>query len=198
MLKIIKKLVWFAAILVLIIIALPLLVGWYLSPQDILEESDAIVVVSGGDNNARIQKAADLYKEGWATYILFSGAAAEGNVSNALAMKRISVKKGIPASKILIEENSKTTVENAELSAPIIKGNGYKKIILVTSPYHQRRTYELFKKELPDVKIINRSAVDDNWRKRGWWENTNARYLTLGELGKIMVNYIQEFRQNER
>lgn len=192
----IKRLVWFLAILAAVVIALPLFIGWYLSPQDVLERSDAIVVVSGGDNNSRIQKAVELYKEDWAETILFSGAAAEGDVSNALAMKRIAVSRGVPRSKILIEEDSKTTAENAKFAAKIIKEKNFRSIVLVTSPYHQRRTYELFKKELPGVKIINRSALDENWRKKGWWENTNARFLTVGELGKIVLNYIQEFRES--
>jgi uncharacterized SAM-binding protein YcdF (DUF218 family) len=198
MLGLVKKLVWLVAFLVTILVALPLFVGWYLSPQDVLERSDAIVVVSGGDNNSRIEKAVELQRDGWAPYILFSGAAAEGSVSNALAMKRIAVKKGVPSEKIFIEEESRTTSENAELAAPIIKEKGFKSIILVTSPYHQRRTFELFKAELPEVKILNRSAMDENWRKKGWWENTSARYLTVGELGKILVNYIQEFRDEGR
>lgn len=190
--RLIKKLVWVTAIVIILVVSLPLFVGWYLSPQDVLEKADAIVVVSGGDNNQRIEKAVQLYKESWAPFILFSGAAAEGDVSNALAMKRIAVSKGVPASRILMEEKSRTTEENAELSAVIIKEEGYKSIILVTSPYHQRRTFQLFEEQLPEIKIINRSAIDDSWRKRGWWENNSARFLTVGELGKIFINSVQD------
>lgn len=189
--KLIKKLVWVSAILVLIIVALPLFIGWYLSPQDALEKSDAIVVVSGGDNDSRIQKGVDLYKEGWAPYLVFSGAAAEGPISNAKAMKSIAVAKGVPASKVLIEEKSKTTEENANFSAVVVASQSFKSLILVTSPYHQRRTYQLFKKAMPEVKILNQSALDENWRKKGWWQTNVGRFLTVGELGKIFVNFVQ-------
>lgn len=195
MLKLVKRLVWVVAILVIIIVAAPLFIGWYLSPQDGLERADAIVVVSGGDNNKRIEKGVELYKDGWAPVLMFSGAAAEGSVSNALAMKRIAYSKGVPASDILIEELSKTTVENAKFSAEIIKEKKFNTIILVTSPYHQRRTFELFQKELPDVKIINQSAVDKSWRKKGWWETNNGRFLTVGELGKLLITYIQDLQE---
>lgn len=191
--KSLRNLVWTIAVIVIIIIALPLLVGWYLSPQDTLEKVDAIAVVSGGDNNARIEKGTQLYKEGWADTIIFSGAAAEGDVSNAKAMKRIAIKMGVPEEAILIEEKSTTTLENAEMSAIIITEIGAKSIILVTSPYHQRRTYELFKKSLPDVRIINQSALDEEWRKKGWWESNVGRFLTLGELGKIFINFADQF-----
>jgi uncharacterized SAM-binding protein YcdF (DUF218 family) len=194
--RFIKRLVWFLAIIVIIIIALPLFVGWYLSPQDNLEKTDMIVVVSGGDNDARIEKGIQLYREGWAPLILFSGAAAEGDVSNAKAMKRIAVAKGIPSEKILMEEKSKTTQENADFSAVVLAQENAKSIILVTSPYHQRRTYNLFKKALPDVKILNQSALDSNWRKKGWWQTNVGRFLTVGELGKIFINFVQGIRAN--
>lgn len=194
--KYILKLAWFVAVVILILVALPLGIGWYLSPQGVLEKVDAIVVVSGGDNNARITKGVQLYKEGWAPILMYSGAAAEGDVSNAEAMRNISFKMGVPKKDMIIEENSKTTVENAEFSAKIIKEKEYKSIILVTSPYHQRRTFELFKKELPDVTIINQSALDENWRKKGWWQNNVARFLTLGELGKMFIQYTEEVKSN--
>jgi uncharacterized SAM-binding protein YcdF (DUF218 family) len=192
----IKKLVWFLAIIVIIIFALPLFVGWYLSPQDNLEKTDMIVVVSGGDNDARIEKGIQLYKEGWAPLILFSGAAAEGEVSNAKAMKRIAVAKGVPADKILMEEKSKTTQENADFSAVIVTEKNANSLILVTSPYHQRRTYNLFKKTLPNVKILNQSALDSKWRKKGWWQTNVGRFLTVGELGKIFINFVQGIKTN--
>jgi uncharacterized SAM-binding protein YcdF (DUF218 family) len=190
--KFIKRLVWTVSIIILLAVSLPLFIGWYLSPQDSLEKVDAIVVVSGGDNDLRIDKGVQLWKEDWAKVIIFSGAAAEGDVSNAKAMKRIAVLKGVPAENILIEEKSKTTLENAQMSAIMITEDGYKSIILVTSPYHQRRTYELFKKNLPDVKIINQSALDEQWRKKGWWESNVGRFLTIGELGKLFVNFTQQ------
>lgn len=194
MLKILKKISIWIAIIICLIIALPLFVGWYLSPQDILKKVDIIVVVSGGDNIARIEKGVQLYKEAWAPVLMYSGAAAEGDVSNAEAMRNISVKMGVPKEDIIIEEKSKTTLENADFSSKILKEKDIKSLILVTSPYHQRRTYELFKKELPEVEIINQSALDENWRKKGWWESNIGRFLTIGELGKIFINYTEELK----
>ncbi len=197
MFRLIKRAVWLVVLVICLTIALPLFVGWYLSPQDPIEKADAIVTVSGGDNNARIKKTVELYKEGWSPIVIYSGAAAEGSISNAAAMRNISVKMGVPRSDILIEEDSKDTTENASFTAKIIKENNYKSIILVTSPYHQRRTVDLFKKELgKEFKIINQSAVDEDWRKKGWWKDEQGRFLTIGELGKIFINYIKTWKQN--
>ena len=169
-----------------------MLIAVYLSPQDALEKVDAIVVVSGGDTDARITEGVKLYGQDWAPKIIFSGAAAEGDVSNALAMKRIAVASGVPAGDILIEEDSKTTAENADFTAKVIADSGFKSIILVTSPYHQRRAYTQFRNVLgKDFVIINHSSKDNTWSKKSWWENANARFLTLGEIIKNFYEIIQ-------
>lgn len=190
----VKKLVIAIFVSVLAVVFLPLGIGLYLSPQDPLEKADAIVVVSGGDTDARISEGVKLYQQEWAPIIIFSGAAAEGDVSNALAMKRIAIENGVPEDSILIEEESKTTTENAEFTAEIIKKESLNSIILVTSPYHQRRAYTLFRGFLgEDFKIINHSAKDLTWRKKNWWESANARFLTFAE---ILKNFYEVIRGN--
>lgn len=187
-----KKLIISIFIAVALVVFVPMLIAVYLSPQDSLTKADAIVVVSGGDTDARISEGVKLYLQKWAPKIIFSGAAAEGDVSNALAMQRIAVLKGVPVEDILIEEKSKTTTENADFTAKIIQDNGYKSIILVTSPYHQRRAYTQFRQSLgKDFVILNHSAIDNTWAKKSWWENANARFLTLGE---IMKNFYEILR----
>jgi len=181
----IKKLIIAIFAGVLVVVFVPMAIAVYLSPQDALSKVDAIVVVSGGDTDARISEGVKLYLQEWAPKLVFSGAAAEGDVSNALAMKRIAIQAGVSADDILIEEASKTTAENAEFTAKIIQNNNLKSIILVTSPYHQRRAYTQFSQALGEnFVILNHSAKDETWRKKTWWENTNARFLTLAEIMK--------------
>jgi len=164
----------------------------YLSPQNKLKKSDAVVVISGGDTDARITEGVRIYKENLAGKIIFSGAAAEGYISNARAMKNIAVTQGVDADNIYIEEDSKTTEENAANVAKIIKEKKVESIILVTSPYHQRRAYNAFKKSLgEDFKIINHSATDKEWRKADWWSNEQARFLTVGEILKNLYSIFE-------
>jgi uncharacterized SAM-binding protein YcdF (DUF218 family) len=189
---VVKKLIISIFIGIALVIFIPMVIAVYLSPQDSLQKVDAIVVVSGGDTDARISEGVKLYQQEWASKIVFSGAAAEGDVSNALAMKRIAIVSGVVEDDILVEEEAKTTVENANFTTKILNENGFKSIILVTSPYHQRRAYNQFRSALgKDYIILNHSAKDETWRKKNWWENANARFLTLGE---IMKNFYELFR----
>ncbi|MDD5693082.1 MAG: YdcF family protein [Patescibacteria group bacterium] len=181
----IKKLFIAIGVALLLVVLIPLIISFYLSPQDELIRTDAIVVISGGDTDARVSEGVRLYLQKWAPKIIFSGAAASGDVSNALAMKRIAIREGVEPDNILIEENSKTTNQNAEYVGKILKGKNINSIILITSPYHQRRAYNEFRATLgKNFTIINHSAKDQTWAKKNWWDNANARFLTFGEIMK--------------
>jgi len=169
---------------------------YYLAPQDKLAKVDAIVAVSGGETTSRTLGAVKLYDEGYAPIIIFSGAASDpDSVSNAAAMKNIAIKAGVPASAILVEEDSVDTYENAQNTARIIKNQNISSIILVTSPYHQRRASIEFQRALgKDFTIINHSTSDENWRRSAWWKNTYSLNLTLSEFQKIVFLYLSKPR----
>lgn len=177
----------FAMALVLLVVGF-LGLGFYLSPQDELIKADAIVAISGGETRSRALKAIHLYEEGWSPRIIFSGAALDQNSpSNAAAMRLIAVEEGVPANDILIEEESANTNQNAVGVAQIIQQNDYKKIILVTSPYHQRRASIAFEHALgSSVGVINHSTTDQNWRRSRWWDGEYSKALTLGEFQKTL------------
>ncbi len=161
--------------------------GFYLSPQDKLVKTDAIVVISGGETDLRVKEGVKLFQESWAPLIIMSGAARDAGESNAEAMKRLAVKIGVPADKILVEKESRNTFDNAKFTRDLLDDNNIQSIILVTSPYHQRRASLTFNRYLGDsAKIVNHSAADSAWRKNGWWNNVWARKITLSELQKIM------------
>lgn len=163
-------------------------VGYYLSPQSPLAKSDAIVAISGGDTEARTAEAVSLYKQGWAPHLIFSGAAADSSgPSNARAMAMAAEDAGVPKSAIQLDETSANTEQNATDVAGIIRAQGYHSLILVTSPYHQRRAYIVFRRALgSNFTIINHSSFDQQWRRSHWWATAYSRSLTAGELQKVV------------
>jgi uncharacterized SAM-binding protein YcdF (DUF218 family) len=163
-------------------------IGYYLSPQDKLAKADAIVAISGGETEARTVEAIKLYKDGWAPHIIFSGAALDpSSPSNARAMANIALKEGVPASAIYLDELAKDTRENASGVGTIVRDNKLNSIILVTSPYHQRRANIAFRHVLGrNFPILNYSSVDAQWRRSHWWATTQSRALTMAELQKVV------------
>jgi uncharacterized SAM-binding protein YcdF (DUF218 family) len=162
-------------------------IGYYLSPQTALAKADAIVAISGGETDARTAEAVRLYNDGYAPSLIFSGAAADPNgPSNAKAMATAAHNAGVPASAIHLDETSANTRQNAANVTQIIRTQDFNSIILVTSPYHQRRADIAFHRSLgKDFPIINHSSYDQNWRRSHWWATDYSRSLTAAELQKV-------------
>lgn len=174
-------------------------IGTYLSPDDLAscgaapdntaqcQKADAIVAVSGGNTPVRAAEAIKLFKAGWGDRLIFSGAAQDtSGPSNALVMKQQAVAAGIPASSIEIDEFSRTTHQNAEQTDKLIKEYGITRLIVVTSPYHQRRAGLEFKRIFGQgVQIVNHPASGDPDWSAVWWLTPRGWWLAGGELVKI-------------
>lgn len=190
-----KKISIFLSGLITLIAIFVISVGFLLSPQDQLKHSDAIIVISGGETEERVKEGVELYKAGWAPLLIMSGAARDEGVANAVSMRQIAVSQDVPADNILIETQATDTITNAVRVKEMIGQDVLNRIILVTSPYHQRRASLVFNKVFSDlsVEIINHSAQDSTWRKNGWWRQAWSRHLTLSELQKIIYLLLFSF-----
>ncbi len=177
-------------ILPILVVAIIVTLSIYLQPNSFIgcgtvpnettgcTKADAIVVVSGGDTEARTQAGIDLYKNGWGDSLVLSGAAQDKTgPSNAAAMKQQAVEAGIPETSIYIDEEAANTQQNAKNTKSIFTDNNMSDIILVTSGYHQRRASLEFHKLSGDSITIRNSPVlqDKDWgwywwlTPRGWW-----------------------------
>lgn len=184
----------------LLVIITILGLGSYLQPNDLkdcqgivsnvspCQAVDAIVAVSGGDTNARTDKAIQLYKSGWAKLLIFSGAAEDkSGPSNAAAMRMRALAANVPSSAIYIDENSETTKQNAENTKNIFDQLKINSIILVTSGYHQMRASLEFNKRADNVTIYNDPVETDTDWSIWWWTNPRGWSLAFSELFKIVL-----------
>jgi len=189
--------------IIALVIVITAIIPMYLAPDDLKKCStpeptagcgvaDAIVAVSGGDTPARTSEAIKLYEAGWADTLIFSGAAQDTTgPSNAEAMKKQALAAGVPSTSIITEEFSRTTAENARNTSQFIVEQDLKRVILVTSAYHQRRASLEFGSRLGDaVTIVNHPvATDKQWPGFWWWTTPGGWWLAIGELVKILAFY---------
>ncbi len=155
--------------------------------QPPLERSDAIIVISGDEDLARLREGLRLWREQWAPKLIFSGAARAGPVSNAEAMRQRALAAGVPPSAILVDEQGADTYGNAIHSRRLMEASGLRSAILVTSPYHLQRAVMTFGGvyQGSGIRLIGNAAPDSDWRKQSWWLRPDLRLLTLHELEKI-------------
>jgi uncharacterized SAM-binding protein YcdF (DUF218 family) len=155
--------------------------------QPPLQRSDAIIVISGDEDLARLREGLRLWRSDWAPRLIFSGAAREGPISNAADMRRRALAEGVPAAAILLDERGADTYGNAINTRRLMEAHGLRSAILVTSPYHLQRASVTFNGAYrgSDIRIIASAAPDSDWRKRSWWLRADLRRLTFSEVEKL-------------
>lgn len=99
----------------------------------------------------RLVTAVRLQKRLNVPVIVSGGAVFKGRKAEAPIAKRFIVDLGVPANRVIIEDKSRDTIENAKYTVEICKKFGYKKPLLVTSASHMRRAVMSFEKVNMDV-----------------------------------------------
>ncbi len=159
------------------------------------QKIDAVIAISGGNTALRTREAIEIFKSVEAKKLIFSGANSNPKVlSDARQMANLARKQGVLEEEILLEEKAQNTHQNAQFTAKIIKQNGYKRVILTTSKYHQTRARLEFEKALEGsgVEVISAPVLNDLDWNGFWWTNSRGWYLSMSELFGIFRFYIGE------
>ena len=101
------------------------------------------ILLLGGDRDKRAWEALRLYHKIPKVKIITSGYSLHDKLSDANKTAQLLIESGIPREKILMQEEAKTTFEEAVWMK---KRVGDKPFILITAGYHMPRAYGLFKK----------------------------------------------------
>jgi uncharacterized SAM-binding protein YcdF (DUF218 family) len=125
-----------------------------------LQKADCILVL--GSHDPRVaERGAELYLQGWAPLLVFSGGLGRltedmWNESEADKFAKIAIGKGVPAEAILIENKSTNTGENIVFTQQLLQQHNLnpQRFIVVQKPYMERRSYATFKKHWPDKELI--------------------------------------------
>ena len=130
-----------------------------------LEKSDCILVL--GSHDLRVaERGADVYLQGLAPIIVFSGGL--GNLTKNMWTRteadlfaEIALEKGVPPEAIFIENKSTNTGENILFTQQLLKDKhlDMQSFIVVQKPYMERRSYATFKKHWPDKKVTVTSPL---------------------------------------
>lgn len=129
------------------------------------EKSDCILVLGSLDTRTA-ERGADLYLQGYAPIIIFSGGLGKltkdlWSGTEADLFATIALDKGVPREAIFIENKSTNTGENIQFTQQLLqeKNLHMNSFIVVQKPYMERRSYATFKKHWPDKKLIVTSPL---------------------------------------
>ncbi|MDP2157801.1 MAG: YdcF family protein [Nitrospirota bacterium] len=160
--------------------------------KDEMKPADVIVVLAG-EQEERVLYGIKLFKDDWARKdrIIMAGGPLVWKYTWAALMKEQAESLGIPGKKILLEDKSRSTEEDALYTKEILQKNGFKSIILVTSPYHSRRASLIFIRVLgSEFKVIS-APSDESWFSvNDWWKRRRDRSVVLSEFSKYIWLWI--------
>lgn len=147
--KKIKKLVWWAVVVVVAIIALSNIwviasTSQYISDSDIPNSSHNVALVLGTSNKlvdgsdnpfflGRIEAAARLYADGIVKYIIVSGDNRSKYYNEPVKMRDALVEKGVPASVITLDFAGLRTLDSIIRCKKVF---GQDKIIIISQRFH--------------------------------------------------------------
>lgn len=94
----------------------------------------------------RLLTCAQLYQELHIPIIVSGGKVLETTGSEADISKVILIGLGVPAEKVIVENKSLNTTENAKFTKELVEQYGFKQPILVTSAFHMERSVLQFRK----------------------------------------------------
>ncbi len=148
-------------------IAEPLRVEEEPESADMIVVLGAFATVNGVLNESalrRTQKAAELYAEGFAPTVLFTGGNEDRPEGRHTAdhMARFAEQLGIPRDAIVVETESRNTHENAQRSMEICERQGCNSILLISDMAHLYRAKACFR-AIPRVHAIASNRYTFYW-----------------------------------
>lgn len=138
-------------LLALWLVAVASYIVW-VGERDQAAPADAIIVLGAAAYDARpspvfaerIRHGIDLYRRGLARHLIFTGGFGKGaRFSESQVAQRYALKHGVPKQAILIETRSRTTQQNLQQAAALMKAHGFKRAIIVSDPLHMARALRL-------------------------------------------------------
>lgn len=138
----------------------------------------------------RLEKTLEAYKNYKTSYIIVSGGNSKNKITEARAMKNWLQKNDVPHYRIIEENHSKDTVENAIYSMDIVNKKNFNSVTLITSDTHIRRAYILFKKLDCQNKISSIITSHTTTNTNNYQEENYLIKKNLEKLNKKINNDI--------
>lgn len=177
-----------------------------MQPAEAAPAADAIVVLGGAVGGvaperpgivltaaaSRVWHAAALYRAGKAPWVVVAagGDPRPGEQVEADAIAQLLVSLGVPAQAIRRESASRSTLQNALYSRPILEALGARRVLLVTSGDHMARAVKTFQFAWEKSPFVTTASPADHITsmEKGWelWFPT---VFALGNVTKALKEF---------
>ena len=162
-----------------------------------LAKADVILVLCSHDERVA-ERGAQLFLEGWAPLIVFSGGRGAitrtlWNEPEAERFARIAIGLGVPRESVLLETNSTNTGENIKFTKKLFEERGLdpQQFIVVQKPYMERRAFATFRKFWPEKDVL---VTSPQVSFREYLAEYSNCALSVADVISIMVGDLQRIK----
>jgi uncharacterized SAM-binding protein YcdF (DUF218 family) len=178
-------------------------IGTYLVYGQPPQQADVIAIAVNWDEAiVRARGGADLYKKGLAK-IVFVPRMAQMESLEEIKQEGIDIPEnrdlmiiilgglGVPLAAIETSSQEVTnTWDEAQEVSNFVEQKGYTSVLLVTSKYHSRRAYLIFRDALKrKATVISVPSPYDSYNPEGWWKREKDMKRVIMEYQKLLLYY---------
>lgn len=179
----------------------------FIFAEDEPEKSD-MIFIPGNGYSQMAEKAAALYGENYAPFVLPSGkySITVGKFGGVLSgqdryngnyrtewefLKDVLIKNHVPDEVILKEDQATFTWENARFSREVTDKAEIKikKALLCCKNYHARRSLMYYQRAYPEVEFRVCPCCVDGVTKENWMNSEESIQSVLGEVQRIVTQF---------
>jgi uncharacterized SAM-binding protein YcdF (DUF218 family) len=137
----------------------------------------------------RLEKALELYEEGYFSHIIVTGGLDYNGstITEAQGMKHYLSARGVPEAVIFTENLATDTYENLWFSREIMKQNGWETAIIVTHTYHGARSLEIAEFLGYENAVV--STTDSQVMYMPWHKTRETLAFTKWRLQKWLISW---------
>ncbi|MFD4573507.1 YdcF family protein [Streptomyces sp. NPDC058417] len=125
----------------------------------------SVVIGLGSHDLGVADRAVELYRDGMAPLLLFTGATSPTTRERmprgeAVHYRERALELGVPAARVLVEPSARNTGENIRFSRAVLEEAGVEvsSVLLVSKPYEERRAYATARKLWPEAEFVSAST----------------------------------------
>lgn len=163
----------------------------YLAEEDGVKPAEVIVVM-GGPGIARVEHAVEMYQKGVAPKIMFTGSHAsyipKPEQTEAEYYQSVALERGVKESDIIVEAEARNTPESAVNAATIFQqwDELPETIIIVTLPYHMRRSWLTMRAAADwNPEVVRQTVPSAKFTREGYYHDFNGWSYIFTEYIKL-------------
>ncbi|MBI9045434.1 MAG: YdcF family protein [Anaerolineaceae bacterium] len=172
--------------------------GSFLIISEPLDSADALVILSGGEKT-RIDEAVLIFQDQYTDHIIITETGVEipdWGTSYSSLMKFELIQSGIPENAIMVTDiQVQTTYDEAIATKELLQSKNMDSLIIVTDPFHTRRTKMIFNQILAgsNIETIIRPVRNHWYNSKTWWFTSTGRKATIREFFGLVEVFLRDF-----